>query len=153
MSEYKNVNNIICGNSPLYSICLLSFCFCVGMFITPPTPLLGKIIRLICGIISIPIFFNLFKNINIRSSIDDVIQYIGKNTLIIYILQFCFLHNMYKINGLNIFTQLCLFSTISILLILLILLISKIFEQNNFLSIIFLGKKNHKSCLICSTYL
>ena len=94
-----------------------------------------------CGIISILIFFNLFKNINIQPNIDNAIQYIGKNTLTIYILQFGFLRNMFEISGLYIFTQLCLFSTISIILIMLILLISKIFEQSNFLSIVFLGKK------------
>lgn len=142
MAEYKNIYNAICNNPYIYTVALIAFCLVVGIFIAPQTPLMEKISRFICGILSIPICFNFFNRGNIlHPRIDNYLNRIGQNTLIIYILQFSFIKQLVAIPGLNILLQLCIFSIIVVLIIELILLIQKIFEQNRILRIILLGKK------------
>ena len=126
----------------IYTVALIAFCLVVGIFIAPQTPLMGKISRFICGILSIPICFNLFSNTSIfPQRTNNWLNHIGQNTLIIYILQFSFIKNLPDISGMNIFLQICILSILSILLIHLILFISKLFEQNKLLRTLFLGKK------------
>lgn len=142
MAEYKSIYNAICNNPYIYTVALIAFCLVVGIFIAPQTPLMGKISRFICGILSIPICFNLFSNTSIfPQRTNNWLNHIGQNTLIIYILQFSFIKNLPDISGMNIFLQICILSILSILLIHLILFISKLFEQNKLLRTLFLGKK------------
>lgn len=142
MSEYKRIYDTICNNHYIYTISLILFCLVVGQFISPISPILEKISRLICGILSLPVCFGLFSNIDIQPKyFGNWLNHIGQHTLIIYIVQFAFLRNLIVISGLNIFMQILIFSVISVTMILLILLISKVFEQNKLLRVLFLGKK------------
>ena len=142
MAEYKIIYNAVCNNTYIYAVSLIAFCLVVGIFIAPQTSLIEKISRLICGILSIPVCFNLFSNTSIfPQRTNNWLNHIGQNTLIIYILQFSFIKNLPDISGMNIFLQICILSALSILIIHLILFISKLFEQNKQLRTLFLGKK------------
>lgn len=142
MAEYKCIYNAICNNTHIYAISLIAFCLIVGIYIAPQTVFVGKISRFICGILSIPVCFNLFCNTNVLPQrANNWLNSIGQNTLIIYILQFSFIKSLPDLSGMNIFLQISILSALSILLIHLILLISKLFEHNKLLRILFLGKK------------
>lgn len=142
MAEYKIIYNAVCNNTYIYAVSLIAFCLVVGIFIAPQTSLIENISRLICGILSIPVCFNLFSNTSIfPQRTNNWLNHIGQNTLIIYILQFSFIKNLPDISGMDIFLQICILSALSILIIHLILFISKLFEQNKQLRTLFLGKK------------
>ena len=141
MSEYKKINELICDNTYIYTLSFIAFCLTVGLFISPPNGIVEKASRLVCGLLSIPVLFNFFKNTNIHPGLKNIMEYTGRNTLIIYILQFRFIQLLPNIPDLNIFMQVCILSAISILLIAFILLISMFFEKSTYTSLIFLGKK------------
>lgn len=142
MAEYKRIYNFVCHNSYVYSSSLVAFCLMVGMFILPTTHITELVCRFVCGILSIPVCFNIFCNSNLFSQrINNWFNVIGKSTLIIYVVQFSFIVKLPIIPGLNVFLQICIFSAMSVLMIYIILLISKVFEQSKILRVFFLGRK------------
>ncbi|MBE6293466.1 MAG: acyltransferase [Bacteroidales bacterium] len=141
MSEFKRINRLVCDNGVTFFISLISFCLLAGLFNNSSMPSIEKLIRLLCGVLSIPVFFNFFKHIEFHEKVRGVINYVGRNTLIIYILQFSFVENLISFQNMNFLLQLFYFGLISICLIALILLISKMLERSNYLRLFLLGRK------------
>ena len=141
MAEYKMVYKLVTENSKVYTFCLLFFCLLVGGFISSSNDeLFAKLVRLICGLLAIPVCFNFCSHLKLPNLASNYIRFVGQNTLIIYIMQFSFLPGLVIFPNMNIFLQLICYSVLSLLLISLILFISKLFAQNRFLSTFFLGK-------------
>ena len=142
MVRSRRLYNYITNNQIVYMFILLLFCLTVGLFYSQAAALSGKLIRFLCGMLALPVMFNFFKHHEWTNKTQSIMQYIGQNTLPIYIMQFSLLAGMYNLPpGLNVFCQICLFSILSMLIIVIILFISCFLGHNRYLGQIMLGRK------------
>jgi len=142
MSRYKNMNDLITENKLVYAAALMLFCLIEGLFFGREDLLLGKTVRLACGLLALPILFNFSKHLQLPKKLHAAMCYVGQNTLIIYVMQSAFLSGMLEIpNGLNVFYQITVFTLLSAAMIGLILSISNVIGQSTYLRLILLGKK------------
>lgn len=132
------------SNVHTYAIAIVIFSLVVGFF-GVNTGVLNKFIRLITGILSLPICFYFVKHINFPVIVKNQLIFIGRNTLAVYLMHYYFLNainlSAWKENNvlINIF-----FLIISIMVIYICIGLSKFFEINPILSTLVLGK-NKKS--------
>jgi Fucose 4-O-acetylase and related acetyltransferases len=140
MGQFPKFDKFVSENQWLYAITVIALCLTGGLYVTFDG-MAEKGIRLACGMISIPVWFGFFKNVKMPLWLSNALCYTGKNTLVIYLMQMCFMPKLPVIPGLNPFLQIVVFSLMSILMIALILLIAKVLEQNTFLRQVLLGRK------------
>ena len=140
MGQYGKFDRFISDNKWLYAIAVIALCLTGGLY-NSFDGIVEKGVRLFCGMISIPVWFGFFKQVQMPKKLSDIMCYVGKNTLVIYLMQMCLIPGLPQIGGLNPFFQLVVFSAIAALMIAVILLIAKIFEQNTLLRQVLLGRK------------
>ncbi len=141
MGQYKELYNLITNNNNVFTVSLLLFCLLVGLFFGNADIWYGKLVRLFCGLISIPIMFSFFKGVKLPEKLNKAMCYVGQNTLPIYIMQFYFIRGLVEINGLNLFYQIVLFSIVSILMIAVILFLTRILDSSILCRKLLLGRK------------
>lgn len=142
MNKYNSLYNWVTENGLVYALSLILFCLIEGLFVGRENLLLGKAVRLACGVLALPILFNFFKHLQLPRKLHDTMCYIGQNTLVIYLMQSTFLEGMLKIpNDLNMFYQIILFTILSAIMISLILFVANVIGQSTHLRPILLGKK------------
>ena len=141
MSRYRNLYVLVTENKLIYAVFLILFCLIEGLFIGREDILLGKVVRLVCGVLALPIMFNFFKHLQLPQKFHNMMCYVGQNTLVIYLMQFSFFKGMLEIPaGLNIFYQITLFTILSAIMMGLILFIANVIGQSIYLRQILLGK-------------
>lgn len=140
MGQYNKLNRLVTENAMCFLAAFTGFCLIEGLFFSN-AGMLGKGVRLICGILALPVMFNLFNQLQLPEKVNNAMYYVGKNTLPIYVMQFTFLRGMLEIKGLNLFYQIVAFSIISILMIAFILLITRLLGSNQILRQVLLGKR------------
>lgn len=142
MNRNIGLYELITENKLIYALALVLFCLIEGSFSGHEGILFGKMVRFTCGILAIPVMFNFFKHIVLPDKLHRMMVYIGQNTLPIYLMQSCFLKGMVQFpEGLNVFYQIVLFSTISVIMMGIILLITTVLGQSIYLRQTLLGKK------------
>lgn len=140
MGQYQRVYEWMADKLWVYTLALVGFCLLVGLFLGQEGTI-SKLARLVCGILSIPILFGFFKHWQMPDKVNHVLCYVGKNTLPIYVMQFSFVDGLVKINGLNLFYQIIIFSAVSMLMIAFILLIVRLLERSAILRHVLLGRR------------
>ena len=130
------------SNVHVYAITLVTFSLVDGFF-GVNTGVLNKFIRLITGILSLPICFYFVKHINTPSIIKNQLIFIGRNTLVVYLMHYYFLHivNISTWNESNVLVNV-FFLIYSIIVIYTCIGLSKFFEINPILNSLVLGKSN-----------
>lgn len=140
MGQDNRLDRLVTENTVVFLAAFTGFCLTEGLFFSN-TGMLGKGVRLICGILALPIMFNFFKHLQLPEKINNALCHVGKNTLPIYVMQFAFLRGMPEIRGLNLFYQVVVFSIVSVLMITFILLITRLLGSNRMLGQVLLGKR------------
>ena len=138
-ARYAKLYEMLVNDKKIYAIAIVLFCLLVGYFENGVT---NRLIRLITGILSLPILFNLFANNKFNCVVTEWMSILGKYTLVIYVLHFAVIRNIPSLQDMGIFAQIIFFGIISVLVCFFCVLIAKIFERSNVLSICFLGKKH-----------
>ena len=140
MGQYSIFGDFVSDNNRLYTFSVLALCLMGGLY-NSFDGVAEKIVRLSCGLVSIPVWFHFFKHLEMPGMVNKVLCYTGRNTLVIYLMQMCLVPGMLQIEGLNTFYQTVVFSAVSVLMIAVILLIAKVLGQSTLLRQAMLGKK------------
>lgn len=106
LGQYGRFGKMILSNSTLFATCLVIFCFIEGLFVGRMESVTGKILRLITGLLALPIMFYLAKNLTFPRWIAKNLSLIGRNTLGIYVIHSFFLNNLMSLNQGNVILNL-----------------------------------------------
>lgn len=90
MVQYPTLNTIVCRSPKVYALAVVVLCLCYGGYAAYLEESIGKAMRLVCGLASLPIFFGCVARAAWPDCVARVLSYVGKRTLIIYILHNCF---------------------------------------------------------------
>lgn len=110
----------------MFAICLMIFCLIEGIFVGRMDILSGKIVRLLTGLLSLPIMFYLANKLTLPVWISERLSQIGMCTLGIYLIHFSFLGDLTILDQGNIVLQLLGCVLVSLAIIELCLLIIRI---------------------------
>ncbi|MCR5696841.1 MAG: acyltransferase family protein [Marinilabiliaceae bacterium] len=145
-ARYAKLYEMLVNDKIIYTISIILFCLLVGYFGLFGgyfgNGVINRLIRLMTGILSLPILFNLFANYKFNRVVTEWMSILGRYTLVIYVSHMTFIKNIPILQDIGIFAQIIIFGTISILICFFCVLIAKFFERSNILSICFLGKKH-----------
>lgn len=126
MGQYNQLRTIIIQNSSVFAICLIIFCLIEGIFVGRMDILTGKIVRLLTGLLALPIMFYLANKLTLPVWISKRLSQIGISTLGIYLIHFSFLGDLSILNQGNIVIHLLGCSLVSLAIIELCILIIRI---------------------------
>ena len=142
-AQHKKVDVVMFNSGAVYSCSLLSFCVIVGLFIYRGEP---KLIRLLCGLLSIPVAFQVVSNLRLGPKVSRLLSFIGQNTLLIYIAQSRFLYSFSSLGDvLTIYggriLPLIVATALSVIVIAIILLINLFIARSRLFSFVLLGRR------------
>lgn len=131
MGQYNRLRAMIIQSSSMFAICLIIFCLIEGIFVGRMEILSGKIVRLLTGLLAIPIMFYLANNLTLSVWISKRLSQIGMSTLGIYLIHFSFLGDLAILNQGNIVIHLLGCVLVSLAIIELCILIIRILSLNS----------------------
>lgn len=140
MGQYKRFESIITDNKAVFGVCLLIFCLAEGLFVGRMDVTIGKSCRLLCGLVALPVLFNIFKNMKLPTSLSSFAVIVGQSTLGIYLIHSLFLREMIVVGKMKFLYSSVIFSIVSFFLILLSLAIIYILNINPLARKVLLGK-------------
>lgn len=149
-SKYNVVYNILKDNSTVFAFSVILFSLIVGYFSNSNSTLSNKIIRLSTGILSLPIWFHIFSDSLINQTLKRHLSFIGKYTLIIYVLHNNFTFLFSSTIDIGIIIHIFVFGIISVFICIICIFIGKIIEKNTILSFVMLGKLTKVEATDCT---
>lgn len=141
MARYKGFDFLITDNKRTFIISLLAFCFVSTLYCNIDYGFLKKVCRLSSGLLSIPVLFYFFKHVHMPSRLSYGFEMLGMYTLCIYVMHEFFIISLpFQNDELNIFSQIIIFGSLSVLLSIFCALFAKFIERFKLLSFLLLGK-------------
>lgn len=140
--QYPAFYHCLSKNEHLYTIGLLLLMYVAGLYFRDSEALCGKVARIICGCASVPVAFYWFRQHTWQPGIARALTYIGRNTLIIYILHSAWICG-WDLSAYHfpMWMKLTLYPALTLLMILPILGVNLILEQSALTRALLLGRK------------
>lgn len=148
ISKYDKLRAIVLNNKYVYACSFILFCLIAGLFGHNIMGIMNKIVKLLTGLLAIPLLFNFFSNYKFTQVVENSLSIIGKYTLIIYLLHFVFVEEIPLPINLGIWCQIIVFGVISFLISCTCIFVAKIIEKSPFLSLLMIGKKTQSNNLM-----
>lgn len=139
--KYERLKDLIFTNNNVYAISFITFCFIAGFFGNSNIGIMNKLFRLMSGIFGTIVLFNFFSNFKFSMIITNTFSYLGKYTLIIYLLHFAFINGITLPNNMGIWLQLISYFFVAIMICFTCVMVAKMLENSPILSFLMLGKK------------
>lgn len=142
MGQYPTFYRHLSENERVYTIGLLTIPLIAGFYMHDPDAFAGKAARLVCGCASIPLFFYWFRNHVWNPRLASTLSYLGRNTMIIYIL-----HNVwipewdFSSYNLPFLVKFSMYPILSVMMILPVLAVNLLLEQSTLTRRLLLGRK------------
>lgn len=131
IGQYDRLRAIIIQSPSMFAICLIIFCLIEGIFVGRMDIISGKIVRMLTGILALPIMFYLADKLTLPVWISKRLSQIGMNTLGIYLIHFNFLGDLTILNQGNMVIHLLGCTLVSLAIIGLCILIIRILSLNS----------------------
>lgn len=142
MGQYPTCYRHLTQNERVYTLGLLAIPLLAGYYMQDPDAVSGKLARLICGCASIPLFFYWFRNHDWNPRLGSVLSYLGRNTMIIYILHNVWIPELdFSAYDLPFMVKFSMYPLLSIMMILPVLAVNLLLEQSAFTRRLLLGRK------------
>ena len=144
MGRYTTLYDLIVRNKSVFTISLVLFCLESGYF-ENISGFVNRIIRLTTGLLALPVFFHLFEQSSYNTIVNKGLAVLGKNTLIIYVLNYSFVKGIPIPNEMGIWSQLLVFFIIAVVYSFSFALVGMLLEKSTFLAFCLLGKRPRTS--------
>lgn len=143
MGQYPTFYRYLSENERVYTLGLLTIPLIGGFYMHDPDDFTGKVSRLICGCASVPLFFYWFKNHNWHPRLASALSYLGRNTMIIYILHNAWIPTTWDFSAykLPFLIKFSMYPILSIMMILPVLAVNLLLEQSVLTRRLLLGRK------------
>lgn len=141
-AENERFRSSIFLNVHIYTSSFIGFCLICGIFSDNMGGITNRGIRLLTGLFSLPVIFYLVEHIKIMDLVRKQLVFIGKNTLVVYLMSGFFIGTaeLIEIETLNFTQQLILLGSYSLIVTYICIGLSKFFEISPVLSFLALGK-------------
>lgn len=143
MGQYQTLYHYLVENERVYTLGLLIIPLIGGFYMSDPDAFVGKASRLICGCASIPLFFYWFRNHDWNPRLGSALSYLGRNTMIIYILHNAWIPTRWDFSAYDLpfLVKFSMYPILSIMMILPVLAVNLLLEQSALTRRLLLGRK------------
>ncbi len=142
LGMFENLRVQVVENRYVYAVCFLLYCLMVGHYGNTSYEVVNKVLRLMLGLLAIPVLFNIFEHVIFPVVIKSVLSTLGQNTLVIYLAHYIFVKSVPVPFEMGIWCQMICFLAIAVLIGLSVVLFAKILEKSPILALLMLGKNN-----------
>lgn len=139
--KYESLKDYVLTNNNVYACSFILFCLIAGYFGNSNMGIINKLFRLLSGIFGTIVLFNFFSNFKFSMIITNALSFIGKYTLMIYLLHFAFIKGIILPYNMGIWLQIISYCVVSIMICLTCIIVAKMLENSPLLSFWMLGKK------------